>query len=113
MGHENAAAIRSTKQDPETTVVPLDSLLKNGGGDFYAVLYNGERGNANAEEDLLDDIIDSGGVGCPEHVLGRACGVIVLSLGGKNQAPPIEPEGVETEDRVDLHQATSPPAPRC
>ena len=40
-----------SRQDPLTTVVPLSELLSSdGGGDFYVVLYNGERGNAVAEE---------------------------------------------------------------
>ncbi|KAL1515964.1 hypothetical protein AB1Y20_002577 [Prymnesium parvum] len=66
----------------EATLLPLSALLAAGGSDLHSVLYNGEQGNAVAEERLLDDIGASGDVSCPEEVLGRACGTIVLSLGG-------------------------------
>jgi len=52
----------------------------------HVVLYNGEHGNAEAEEDLLDALRLAGGRWlCPEGVLSRACGTLVLSMGGASE----------------------------
>ena len=48
---------------------------------MHAVIYNGEGGNAEAEEEFAEALRNSGDVGCPS-VLERGCSTNVLSLGG-------------------------------
>ena len=66
--------------DGTSSLVPVREAVAVSEG-MHAVVYNGEGGNAEAEEEFLEALRTSGDVGCPS-VLERGCSSFVLSLGG-------------------------------
>lgn len=71
---------RLAGRDPKASLVSVAEVV--GRSEWaYGVIYNGEGGNARSEERLLGAIARSGHAPCVD-VLGRACGITVLSLGG-------------------------------
>ena len=73
LSHYENARTASSGQDPTRTLVRLREALANA-DQMHVVLYNGEQGNAEAEEVFLAELRASGGFGCPQPHLSRACG---------------------------------------
>ena len=120
LSHYENARTASSGQDPTRTLVRLREALANA-DQMHVVLYNGEQGNAEAEEALLSDIRASGGYGCPEPMLARACSILVLSLGGGREGVRFANHGFAWIGlvggmklwHVAPHDSPRPPNPTC
>jgi hypothetical protein len=110
----------ASRQDPTTTLVSIAEALEQP-QDMHVVLYNHEHGNANAEEDFLEALRASGGFDCPSGALARACGTLVLSLGGAQEGVRMANHGLAWIGliggmklwHVAPHDAPRPPNPTC
>ena len=77
-----------TGEDPKSTLVPIREALESldSSRQMHVVLYDFEYGNAEAEEDFIGALRKASADWlCPRDVLGRACGTLVLSMGGAQE----------------------------
>ena len=73
--------LKRSAQAPDATLVPVRDVLQSAHDRIHIVLYDGEPGNAEAEEEFISALLNSSRTPCPP-LLRRACGTLVLSLGG-------------------------------